>query len=119
MSDEKKLNCYVTKNLGRYNLASNDNDWCVQVMMPDGKTISARWPEDDEPDTDGRPPSEVIELIVARLNSYWICTNRTETLARIDAARPMFDQMDDAWARRQIAQHERQIKELSQYLMEV
>lgn len=118
MSDEKKLNCYVTKNLGRYNWASNDKQWCVQVMMPDGKVLSETWPEDEEPDTDGLPPSEVIELIVTRLNSYWICTKREETLARVEAARPMFDQMDDVWARRQISVLEGRVNSLRMYLIE-
>lgn len=112
------IKCWVTKDLGRYNFASNDKDWCVQILMPDGKVISETWPQDDEPDTDGVPPSEVIELIVARLNSYWISTRRDETLARIEAARPMFERMDDAWARVHINALQRKIDSLKPYLIE-
>ena len=114
----KPLKCWVAKNLGRYNFASNDKDWCVQVLMPDGKVLSETWPEDDEPDTDGIPPSEVVEMIAARLKSYWICTRREETMAKIEAARPMFEQMNDAWARAQITYLQRQIDSLKSYLIE-
>jgi hypothetical protein len=114
----KPLKCWVTKNIGRYNFASNNKDWCVQVYMPDGKVLSETWPEDDEPDTDGVPPSEVVEMIAARLRSYWISTRREETMARIEAARPMFEQMDDVWARSRIAGLQRQIDSLKSYLIE-
>jgi hypothetical protein len=117
-AEVKPLKCWVTKNLGRYNFASNDKDWCVQVLMPDGKVLSETWPEGDEPDTDGVPPSEVIELIIVRLKSYWISTQRDKTMARIEAARPMFEQMDDAWARAQINSLQRQIDSLKSYLIE-
>ena len=115
---KKSLHCWVTKNLGRYNFASNEKDWCVQVMFPDGRVMSETWPEDREPETEGVPPSEVIEMMVVRLKSYWLSTRREETLARVEEFRPQFPAMDDAWARAQIAMHERQIKTFSQYLID-
>jgi hypothetical protein len=116
--ENKPLCCWITKNLGRYNFASNAKDWCVQVMMPDGKVMSETWPEDQEPETEGVPPSEVIEMMVVRLKSYWLSTRREETLARVEEFRPQFPAMDAAWARAQIAMHERQIKTFSQYLID-
>jgi hypothetical protein len=114
----KPLRCWVTKNLGRYNFAGTEKEWCVQVLMPDGKYISEMWPQDEEPDTDDVPPSEVIGLIEARVKSYWIYTRREEKLAQIESARPMFAQMDDVWARAQIKSLQRRIDGLSGYLIE-
>lgn len=119
MSTEiKPLQCWVTKNLGRYDFASTNKEWCVQVLMPDGKILSAMWDEGDEPDTDGVAPSEVVALIEARIKSYWIYTRRDEKLAQIEAVRPMFAKMDDAWARSQIATLERRIASLRYHLIE-
>jgi hypothetical protein len=117
-TETKPLACSITKNLGTYNLASTGKQWCVQVLMPDGKWISETWDQDDEPATEGEPPSVVIELIVERLNSYLFSSRRTETLARVDSFRPMFPQMDDAWARSQIAGLERRIRALQCHLIE-
>jgi hypothetical protein len=117
-AEVKPLRCYITKNLGAYNWANTqEKQWSVQVLMPDGKMLSEMWPEDEEPDTDGLPPSEVIELIVTRTKSYWVSTRRGETLARIEQFRPMFAQMDDAWAREQIKSLERRITSLRHYLI--
>ncbi|MBJ9709848.1 hypothetical protein [Burkholderia gladioli] len=115
---QENLKCLITKSLGRYNFASTEKEWCVQVLLPDGKWISEHWPENDEPCIEGEPPSEVLRMIVERLNSYWICTRREENLARIDAVRPMFGAMDDAWARQQIESHQRQIELLKNHLQE-
>ncbi|MEN5063595.1 hypothetical protein [Achromobacter aegrifaciens] len=110
---------YISKTLGRYNFANTaEKQWCVQMIMPDGKGLSETWPEDEEPDIDGVPPSQVLDLIEERLKSYWISTRREETLARIAAYREQSEQLDDAWARRLIASLERQIRDLEGYLAE-
>lgn len=118
MSNEKPIKGIVTKNLGRYNLCSNEKQWCVQVLMPDGKWLSETWDESDEPHVDGLPPSEVIDLIVDRINSYWISGRRKEQLEMVEKHRESFDKMDDAWARSQIASLERRIESLKSYVME-
>jgi hypothetical protein len=117
-TETKPLSCIVIKDLGRYNFASNEKQWNVQVLMPDGKWLSEKWNEDDEPAIEGEPPSEVIAMIEARIKSYWICTRREETLARIESFRHMFPQMDDAWARKQIESLEWRISSLRDYLIE-
>jgi hypothetical protein len=110
---------YITKTLGRYNFANTaEKQWCVQMIMPDGKGLSETWPEEEEPDIDGVPPSQVLDLIEERLKSYWISTRREETLARIAAYREKSEELDDAWARRLIASLERKIRELEIYLAE-
>ncbi|MGE8691495.1 MAG: hypothetical protein ACN6PJ_30410 [Achromobacter sp.] len=109
---------YITKTLGRYNFANTaEKQWCVQMRMPDGKGLSETWPEDEEPDIDGVPPSQVLDLIEERLKSYWISTRRDETLARIAAYREQSEQLDDAWARLHIAAYERKIRSLENYLI--
>lgn len=109
---------YITKTLGRYNFANTaEKQWCVQMRMPDGKGLSETWPEDEEPDIDGVPPSQVLDMIEERLKSYWISTRREETLARIAAYREQAEQLDDAWARRQIEAHDRRIADLKPYLI--
>lgn len=108
----------IAKTLGRYNFANTaEKQWCVTMYMPDGKQLSEKWDEDDEPDIDGVPPSQVLDMIEERLKSYWICTRREETLARIAAYREQADQLDDAWARRQIASYERMVDALKPYLI--
>lgn len=110
---------YITKTLGRYNFANTaEKQWCVDMRMPDGKGLSEKWPEDEEPDIDGVPPSQVLDMIEERLKSYWIATGRDEKLARIAAYREQSEQLDDAWARRQIASYERRIRELENHLAE-
>ncbi|CAB3905672.1 hypothetical protein LMG2828_04735 [Achromobacter piechaudii] len=108
----------ITKTLGRYNFANTaEKQWCVQMHMPDKTMLSEKWDEDDEPDIEGVPPSQVLDMIEERLKSYWICTRREETLARIAAYREQADQLDDAWARRQIASYERMVDSLKSYLI--
>lgn len=110
---------YISKTLGRYNFANTaEKQWCVQMRMPDGKGLSETWPEDEEPDIDGVPPSQVLDLIEERLKSYWISTGRDETLARIAVYREQSEQLDDAWARLHIVAYERKIKALKGYLAE-
>ncbi|KCB52854.1 hypothetical protein ACLQ9J_04285 [Bordetella hinzii] len=108
---------YITKTLGRYNWASNDKLWCVQMRMPDGKGLSETWPEDEEPDIEGLPPSQVLDLIEERLKAYLFHSGRDEMLARIAAYREQAEQLDDAWARLQIASYERMVDSLKPYLI--
>lgn len=109
---------YVYKTLGRFNVLSSDKQWQVQMRMPDGKFLSELWPEDEEPDIDGVSPSKILDLIEDRLKWYLFKSRRDETLARIAAYREQAEQLDDAWARRQIANYERLIAGLRGYLID-
>jgi hypothetical protein len=115
---ETKIKCQVTKNLGRYNWAGTEKEWFVQVLLPDSKWLSASWPEDDEPEIDGVPPSRVIEMIEARERSYWINTALQGKLDLIADATPFLERMDDAWAKSRIATLERQIASLRADIVE-
>lgn len=113
------MNVYITKSLGRYNFCSNDKQWCVTIRLPEcapKQAISETWPEDEEPDTEGQPPSVVIEIIAERLESYWISTGRDEQRKVIEWARQNATILDDAWAKRKIESLQRQINELQEYL---
>lgn len=118
MSESKEIKCAVTKNLGRYNICANDKQWCIQVLLPNGKWLSETWPEEDEPHINGVPPSAVVEMIEDRVKSYWISSRRKEQLEQVEGARPMFDQMDDAWARARIKALEHEISHLRAHLIE-
>ncbi|OWT68063.1 MULTISPECIES: hypothetical protein [unclassified Achromobacter] len=108
---------YISKTLGRFNLISNEKRWQVGMLMPDGKFLSELWPEDEEPDIDGVPPSVILEMIEKRLNSYLFKSDRDKDLARIAAYREQAEQLDDAWARAKIAQYERLANNLRCYLV--
>ncbi|PVE25397.1 hypothetical protein DC522_05730 [Microvirga sp. KLBC 81] len=108
----------IIKQLGRYNFAGSDKEWSVQIRLPDGKWLSEMWPEDKEPDIEGLPPSEVIELIATRLEEWWICTGREEKRERIAYARSVAAQMDHDWASAEIARLEKRIASLRDHLIE-
>ncbi len=108
----------IIKTLAAYNILDpSEKQWCVQMFMPDKSALSEKWPENDEPDIDGIPPSKVLDMIEERLQSYWIYTGREEKLARIAAYREQAEQLDDAWARLQIASYERMVDSLKPYLI--
>jgi len=96
MEEAAKTYAYYSKNLGRYNLCSNENDWHLSLHTSGGN-FSETWPEDDEPYIDGLLPSQVMDLIEERLKSYWIATKRDETLARMAVWRERKDDFDLAW----------------------
>lgn len=93
----------VQKELGRYNWASNEKQWQLCVRLPDNTFVSETWDEDDEPDVDtDTPPSEVVELISARLERYLMHTGRDKKRERIAYARTVAADMDRKWAQARI-----------------
>lgn len=106
----------ILKNLGRYNWASNDKDWLVQVFLPVGapqSSVSETWPQDKEPDTDGLPPSDVIEIISERVESYLMSTSREETRKTIVWCREHADELNFDWAKGQIEICQKKIERLN------
>lgn len=96
----------ITKNLGHYYIGTRDQQWCVQVLSPDGKWLAAMWPEDDEPDTERRPPSEVVEIIAERNARVW-STAREEKAASTALCRLHAAFMDRNWAMAEIKREQR------------
>ena len=119
MKDVKSVSIF--KNLGRYNLASNEKSWCVEIVAmfaDENIAVSETWDADDEPDTYGLPPSEVLELISSRVESYWISTARDKQRKKINSLREHSGRLDDAWARGMIESLNKRIKSLRQYLLD-
>ena len=97
----------LTLELGRYNWASTEDVWCLTLRTPYGQ-VSETFPRHDRPDVDPEwtTPSEVLDLIEARLDSYWISTRRAETKATIAEIRRHSNEIDAAWLDQQIKQAE-------------
>lgn len=98
---------FWTLELGRYNWASTEDVWCLTLSTPYGQ-VSETFPKDDKPDVDPdwTTPSEVLDLIEARLDSYWISTRRAETKAKIAEIRKHSNEIDAAWLDQKIKQAE-------------
>jgi hypothetical protein len=109
------VNIRITKNLGRYNLCSNDKDWNVSIRI-DGESISATWPQEDEPDVSDASATEVIQLILDRENSYWISTSRARINAQADKWLSSGAEINRAWATQQIAELQRKSADLYQQI---
>lgn len=102
-----------TLSLGRYNWAGTEEDWCLALQTPYGN-VSEVFPKDDKPDVDPdwTTPSEVLDLIEARLDSYWISTRRTEAKTTIAEIRRHADEIDAAWLDQKIRQAENRLHAL-------
>src|SRR5690606_4650714 len=85
--------------------------WCLTLRTPYGQ-VSETFPKDEKPDVDPEwsTPSEVLDLIEARLDSYWISTRRTETKATIAEIRRHANEIDAAWLDQQIKQAEDRLR---------
>ena len=100
-----------TLELGQYNWAITEDSWCLTLETPYG-TVSEIFPKDDKPEVDPErtTPSEVLDLIEARLDSYLFATRRAETKARIAKIRQYSDEIDAAWLDQQIKQAEDRLR---------
>lgn len=89
---------FWTLELGRYNWSSEEDVWCLTLSTPYG-VVSETFPREDRPDVDPEwtTPSEVLDLIEARLDSYWISTRRAERKATISEIRRHANEIDAAW----------------------
>lgn len=111
------MEVYYTKTKGRYNICSNEIQWCVHLVAGDIR-VSETWDEDDEPYIDNEMPSEVAERMRERLESYWIATRREENLKKYDAIRENAEQIDSEWAKGKIESLQKEIARLQRYVME-
>lgn len=118
MTPEQKPHAQIAVNLGRYNLASNGKSWCVTLYTSEGN-FSETWPEDDKPDIDGLLPSEVMALMIDRLESYWIHTGRVEKLAKMIKWQESSHKFDEAYLVAQIERAEKAVLRLKVRLDQV
>lgn len=112
------VSAYYSINLGRYNFAGTEKDWCVSLYTSFGN-VSETWPEDAKPDIDGLLPSEVLDLIEERLDSYWINTGRKERKEKIAQIRGHVKEIDAAWLSARIAATENELADLKYRLADV
>lgn len=106
----------VSKSLGRYNLCSNEKDWCLQVTAwADGGAlnVSALFDEDDEPWADR--PSEALDAIEERVNRPLFFSSHAkqdnETIAKM---REM--DLDRVWLEQRAAQLKKELDEVMEEL---
>lgn len=115
--DQKPLSAYCYKTKGRYDLCSTEQEWQIVVRASNGTTISEIFPGDEEPEIDGLPPSDVVEVIAARLGSYLFKSGRDAEIVKIEWFRQNSEQIDSGWARKQIEDLRSRIDELSRYVL--
>jgi hypothetical protein len=104
--------------IGRFNLASNEKDACLRLYTSGGN-FSQTFPLDEQPEIDGLLPSKVMDLIEARLDSYWISTGREEDKKRIARWRIEQSDFDAAWLKAQIEHTEKLLKVLRNQLDDI
>lgn len=69
---------------GRFYLGREERQQQVVLITPAG-TVSTLWDEGEAPYSDDMLPSEVSQILRARIKSYWICTSRDEDYKKLDA----------------------------------
>lgn len=114
----KPLSASYYKTKGRFNWAGSEDEWQVVLRASNGTTISELWDLGDEPDVDGLPPSEVVEIIAKRLEGYWINTDREAKRKKIGWLRQHAELIDSGWARNRIESLRKQIDDLSRYVLD-
>lgn len=97
------------KNFGRYNFAGTEKSYCVSLHTPYGN-VSQTWPADDEPDISGCLPSDVLDLIEARLKSYLYSSHREKDGATIAAIREHANELDVLYVQNRITAARRAIE---------
>lgn len=100
-STVREATAFYRKTLGRFNLAGSEKDWQVVLQTSEG-TVSAMWPEDDEPEVDDMLPTEVAELIEARLKRYMFMSDREQRLTVIAAIRERGTELDKVYVKRRV-----------------
>lgn len=107
------MTVHISKSLGRYNWAGIEKSWCVVLLVKigDGEVlrIDETWEEDDEPLIDDQLPSEVLDQISKRLESYWINTAREAKRIVIGKMREVIKQADIEFVKDKLASLDKEI----------
>ena len=112
---------YYSKNRGSYNWADlSEKSWQIhlQVRFDDNSRIDISETWDDEPDTDGLLPTDILDMIEERLNYYWINTSRDRTQKDIAALREHGNDLNIPWLQARIARKKKELEELEATLEE-
>ncbi len=87
----------------------------VVVTLPEWapvRRIEQSFPEGDEPDTENRPPSEVLPLLEARAKRAWIDSAREEKAKAHEWCRERMARLDALWAEQRINSIQAEIERL-------
>lgn len=114
----KPLSAHYWKTKGRFYIGRSDQQWQVVVRASNGKAISVLWDEDDEPGISGLPPSEVVEIISQRVESFLFMSDREKMRATIAWFREHAELIDSGWARDRIESLRKKIDELDRYVLD-
>lgn len=90
------MSVHFSLRLGNYDFASTCKDWCLSLRTDYGN-LSEMWPENDMPDIDGMLPSDIVDLIESRLDSYWYTSRRAESKEKIARIRAHAHEIDLDW----------------------
>lgn len=116
MTKPKNAHYYI--NVGHYNICGTNKSASLQLITSGGN-FSALFEVDEAPDVDGLLPSEVLDLIEARIDSYWISTGREDTKKRIKEWRKEQRDFDAAWLEKRIEATEKTLVSLKRELQNV
>lgn len=108
----------IRTDCGSYNFADpREKRWQLHIALYDfGDTVrgvGVTFPEDEEPNVDGLPPSEVVELIAAKLSKLWLNTSRERDNAVVAFIRDNAAWVDRVWATQEIERNQQKIARLS------
>ena len=105
----------IRKALGCYNLVRpRESSWSVSLSVEGVGGTSQGWPEDDEPDVDGLPPSEVVDLLEGREARLLLNSSRERDRAFFASVRERAESIDAAWAAQEAERMEREAQRLIQ-----
>lgn len=109
-----KTNIYC--NHGSYNWADPaQKQWCVELRTSYGR-VSTFF--DDNPYVDDLLPSEVLDIIEERINSYWLSTSRQEDMKAIAKIRGHIVELDKDYIQDKIEKYKMKIQDLESLLEE-
>ena len=112
------MKVFISKSLGTYNLANHgQKQWSVELrvmgLQDSPLVLWATWEEDDEPDIDGLSPSEVMDLLERRFESYLIDTSREKRRASLAWMRENAEEIDKAWAASRVESFREEVESLN------
>ena len=112
------MNVFVSKSLGVYNWAGpGKKQWLVELRVNGLRdlpaVLSATWEEDDEPDIDGLAPSEIMDLLEQRFESYLVDTSREKKRAALALMRESAEEIDNAWAASRVESLREEVERLN------
>lgn len=105
----------ISQQTASYNLLDpSERQTQIIVYLPEGKAISAMWPEGDAPEIDGLSPVEVVDLITERIKRVWT-TDREGKERKLATAAWVAEhavEINREWAQGEIERRRRRMTEL-------